>query len=36
MGSPDETRIGEYEKIVSTAAYRFRKAADYDDLYQEA
>jgi DNA-directed RNA polymerase specialized sigma24 family protein len=35
MDSPDESRIGEYEKIVSTAAYRFRNAADYDDLYQE-
>lgn len=35
MLSPDELRIGEYEKVISTAAYRFRKAAEYDDLYQE-
>jgi len=35
MLSPDDKRIGEYEKIVATAAYRFRKAAEYDDLYQE-
>lgn len=35
MLSPDEQRIGEYEKIVEIAAYRFRKAAEYDDLYQE-
>jgi DNA-directed RNA polymerase specialized sigma24 family protein len=34
MINPDE-RIGEYEKVVATAAYRFRKAAEYDDLYQE-
>ena len=35
MISPDEIRIGEYEKIIAAAAYRFRKAAEYDDLYQE-
>jgi DNA-directed RNA polymerase specialized sigma24 family protein len=35
MLSPDEQRIGEYEKVVAAAAYRFRRAAEYDDLYQE-
>ena len=35
MLSPDETRIGKYEKVVAAAAYRFRNAAEYDDLYQE-
>ena len=35
MISPDEARIGEYEKIVAAAAHRFRRAAEYDDLYQE-
>lgn len=35
MLSPDELRIGEYEKVIATAAYRFRNAAEYDDLYQE-
>lgn len=35
MLSPDEYRIGEYERIVAVAAYKFRKAAEYDDLYQE-
>jgi DNA-directed RNA polymerase specialized sigma24 family protein len=35
MISPEEKRIGEYEKIIATAAYKFRKAAEYDDLYQE-
>lgn len=35
MKSPDEIRIGEYERVVAAAAYRFRKAAEYDDLYQE-
>lgn len=34
MESPDET-IGEYEKVIAAAAYRFRNAAEYDDLYQE-
>lgn len=34
MGSPEET-IGEYERVIAAAAYRFRKAAEYDDLYQE-
>lgn len=34
MSSPDEL-IGEYEKVIATAAYRFRNAAEYDDLYQE-
>lgn len=35
MLSPDEQRIREYEKLIATAAYKFRKAAEYDDLYQE-
>jgi DNA-directed RNA polymerase specialized sigma24 family protein len=35
MLSPDETRIGEYEKVIAGAAYMFRKAAEQDDLYQE-
>lgn len=35
MFSPDENRIGEYEKVIAAAAYRFRNAAEYDDLYQE-
>jgi len=35
MIDPDNTRVGEYEKVVATATYRFRKAAEYDDLYQE-
>ncbi len=35
MISPEEQRIGEYEKIVAAAAWRFRNAAEYDDLYQE-
>jgi DNA-directed RNA polymerase specialized sigma24 family protein len=34
MVSPDTT-IGEYEKVISAAAWRFRNAAEYDDLYQE-
>lgn len=35
MLSPDDKRIREYEKLIATAAYKFRKAAEYDDLYQE-
>jgi len=35
MVDPEELRIGEYEKIIGAAAYMFRKAAEYDDLYQE-
>lgn len=27
--------IGKHEKVIAAAAYRFRKAAEYDDLYQE-
>jgi DNA-directed RNA polymerase specialized sigma24 family protein len=30
-----ENKIGEYEKVIAAAAYKFRKAAEYDDLYQE-
>lgn len=35
MLTPDEKRIGDYEGVLVTAANRFRKAAEYDDLYQE-
>jgi DNA-directed RNA polymerase specialized sigma24 family protein len=35
MVTPDEKRVREYEKVVSAAAWRFRNAAEYDDLYQE-
>jgi len=35
MISPDENRVREYEKVVAAAAWRFRNAAEYDDLYQE-
>lgn len=35
MVSPDDNRIREYERLIATAAYKFRKAAEYDDLYQE-
>ncbi len=34
MESPDKI-IGEYEKVIAAAAWRFRNAAEYDDLYQE-
>jgi DNA-directed RNA polymerase specialized sigma24 family protein len=30
-----EDNIGEYERVISAAAYKFRNAAEYDDLYQE-
>jgi len=35
MLSPEEQRIGDHAKIISAAAYKFRNAAEYDDLYQE-
>lgn len=35
METPDQLRVRKYEKIISTAAWRFRNAAEYDDLYQE-
>lgn len=35
MESPDQLRVREYERVISTAAWRFRNAAEYDDLYQE-
>lgn len=35
MVSPEEQRIGEHIKIIGAAAYKFRNAAEYDDLYQE-
>lgn len=27
--------IGKHEKVIAAAAWRFRNAAEYDDLYQE-
>lgn len=35
MLRPDENRVREYERLIADAAYKFRKAAEYDDLYQE-
>jgi DNA-directed RNA polymerase specialized sigma24 family protein len=35
MESPDQIRVREYEKVISTAAWKFKNAAEYDDLYQE-
>jgi DNA-directed RNA polymerase specialized sigma24 family protein len=35
MYTPRENRIGEYQQIVAAAAWKFRNAAEYDDLYQE-
>lgn len=35
MLDPDNIRVGEYERVIATAAYKFRNAAEYDDLYQE-
>ena len=35
MVSPDEQRVREYERLIADAAYKFRNAAEYDDLYQE-
>jgi DNA-directed RNA polymerase specialized sigma24 family protein len=35
MLGPDENRVREYERLIADAAYKFRKAAEYDDLYQE-
>lgn len=35
MDNPDETRVREYERLIGDAAWKFRKAAEYDDLYQE-
>jgi DNA-directed RNA polymerase specialized sigma24 family protein len=34
MDNPDQ-RVGKYKGVISAAAYRFRNAAEYDDLYQE-
>lgn len=34
MSTPDEL-IGKHERVIAAAAYLFRKAAEYDDLYQE-
>jgi len=35
MLSPDEIRVREYERLIASAAWKFRNAAEYDDLYQE-
>ena len=35
MFDPDDARVREYEGAVSAAAWKFSKAAEYDDLYQE-
>lgn len=35
MISPDEQHVREYERLIADAAYKFRRAAEYDDLYQE-
>jgi DNA-directed RNA polymerase specialized sigma24 family protein len=34
MWTPEQF-IGEYKGAIASAAYTFRKAAEYDDLYQE-
>ena len=34
MSIPDD-KIGEYKSIIAFAAYKFRNAAEYDDLYHE-
>lgn len=35
MDNPDENRVREYERLIADAAWKFRNAAEYDDLYQE-
>jgi DNA-directed RNA polymerase specialized sigma24 family protein len=35
MLSPAEQRIGEHKGIIIAAAHKFRRAAEFDDLYQE-
>lgn len=35
MDNPDEKRVREYERLIGDAAWKFRNAAEYDDLYQE-
>lgn len=35
MISPDEQRVRDYERLIGDAAWKFRNAAEYDDLYQE-
>lgn len=35
MIGPDEQRVRDYERLIADAAYKFRRAAEYDDLYQE-
>jgi DNA-directed RNA polymerase specialized sigma24 family protein len=34
MIDPDQ-RVRDYDRVVGAAAWRFRNAAEYDDLYQE-
>lgn len=35
MVDNDTLRIKSYERVISAAAWRFKHAAEYDDLYQE-
>ena len=35
MVDPDDQRVRDYQRLIADAAYKFRKAAEYDDLYQE-
>lgn len=35
MMSPDDNRVRDYERLIGDAAWKFRNAAEYDDLYQE-
>jgi DNA-directed RNA polymerase specialized sigma24 family protein len=35
MESVEQKRVREYERLIGDAAYKFRNAAEYDDLYQE-
>lgn len=35
MESDEQKRVRQYERLISDAAYKFRNAAEYDDLYQE-
>jgi len=34
MDNPDK-HIGEYERLIAAAAWKFSGAAEFDDLYQE-
>jgi len=35
MYTPDDEKVREYTRLIGAAAYKFRNAAEYDDLYQE-